>query len=169
MSRGYSLKLSVVSMAVLAALSVQAAESDETMVVTASGYEQSVTDAAATISVLTREELENQYFRDINDALTSVPGVIVTGGGDQTEISIRGMGSGYTLILVDGQRVSTRLTRPNSDGPGIEQSWLPPLQAIERIEVIKGPMSTLYGSDAEGSPHFSPKLCRTYRFEASYG
>lgn len=150
MSRGYSLKLSVVSMAVLAALSVQAAESDETMVVTASGYEQSVTDAAATISVLTREELENQYFRDINDALTSVPGVIVTGGGDQTEISIRGMGSGYTLILVDGQRVSTRLTRPNSDGPGIEQSWLPPLQAIERIEVIKGPMSTLYGSDAMG-------------------
>src|SRR5690625_2547969 len=60
------------------------------------------------------------------------------------------MAPGYTMILVDGQRQNSRETRPNADGPGIEQGWLPPLQAIERIEVIRGPMSSLYGSDAMG-------------------
>ncbi len=122
----------------------------ETVVVTASGYEQEITNAAATISVLTREEIESRYYRDVTDALSSIPGVIISGGGDSKEISIRGMSSSYTLILVDGKKISTRLTRPNSDGPGIEAGWLPPLASIERIEVIKGPMSTLYGSDAIG-------------------
>ncbi|MCA2417974.1 TonB-dependent receptor plug domain-containing protein, partial [Vibrio chemaguriensis] len=122
----------------------------ETVVVTASSYEQSQADAPASISVISREELDSRYYRDVTDALKSVPGVVVTGGGDTTDISIRGMGSKYTLILVDGKRQSTRETRPNSDGPGIEQGWLPPLQAIERIEVIRGTMLTLYGSDAIG-------------------
>src|SRR5690606_30566568 len=52
--------------------------------------------------------------------------------------------------LIDGRRQNSRETRPNSDGPGIEQGWLPPLEAIERIEVVRGPMSSLYGSDAMG-------------------
>ncbi|MCT6562906.1 TonB-dependent receptor plug domain-containing protein, partial [Staphylococcus aureus] len=56
----------------------------------------------------------------------------------------------YTMILVDGKRVASRETRPNSDNSGIEQGWLPPLPAIERIEVVRGPMSSLYGSDAMG-------------------
>ncbi len=47
-------------------------------------------------------------------------------------------------------RVSSRETRPNSDGPGVEGGWTPPLVAIERIEVVRGPMSSLYGSDAIG-------------------
>ena len=51
---------------------------------------------------------------------------------------------------MNGKRVSTRSTRPNSDNSGIEQGWLPPLESIERIEVIRGPMSSLYGSDAMG-------------------
>lgn len=126
------------------------AASLETMVVTASGHAQSEITAPASISVVTREQLENRYYRDVTDALRSVPGVTITGGGDTTDISIRGMGSAYTLILVDGKRQSSRETRPNSDGPGIEQGWLPPIEAIERIEVIRGPMSTLYGSDAIG-------------------
>lgn len=122
------------------------------LVVTASGYEQTVKDAPASISVITREELENRQYTDVTDALRNVPGVIVTGGGagdNGADISIRGMPSSYTLILVNGQRVETRESRPNGSA-GFEQHWLPPLQAVERIEVIRGPMSTLYGSDAIG-------------------
>ena len=122
------------------------------VVVTASGYEQQVKNAPASISVLDREELEDRYFNDVTDALRSIPGVIVTGGGagdNGADISIRGMPAQYTLILVDGKPRATRETRPNGSA-GFEQDWLPPLQAIERIEVIRGPMSTLYGSDAIG-------------------
>lgn len=151
-----NINISIISSAILLALSSGVyAESDsedniETIVVTASGYEQNIVNAAASISVVTREDLESHYYRDLTDALTSVPGVVVTGGGDLKDISIRGMGAEYTLILVDGKRLATRLTRPNSDRAGVEAGWLPPLESIERIEVIKGPMSTLYGSDAMG-------------------
>ncbi|OOE67011.1 ligand-gated channel protein [Salinivibrio kushneri] len=125
-------------------------QNTETMVITASGFEQATAKAPASISVISRDQLEDRYYRDVTDALKRIPGVVVTGGGDTQDISIRGMGSKYTLMLVDGKRMTSRETRPNSDGPGIEQGWLPPLQAIERIEVIRGPMSTLYGSDAIG-------------------
>ena len=120
------------------------------MVVTASGFEQTVEDAPASITVIPREELEKRSYRDVTDALRDVPGVLVTGGGSSSDISIRGMAAGYTMILVDGRRQNSRETRPNSDGSGIEQGWLPPLSAIERIEIVRGPMSSLYGSDAMG-------------------
>lgn len=75
---------------------------------------------------------------------------MVTGGGSSSDISLRGMGSAYTVIMVDGKKVNTRSVRPNSDNSGIEQGWLPGIESIERIEVIRGPMSGLYGSDAMG-------------------
>jgi outer membrane receptor for ferrienterochelin and colicins len=124
--------------------------SDKIFVTTASGYQQKIEDAPASISVVTREQLETKAYRDVTDALKDVPGVLVTGGGSSSDISIRGMDAKYTMILIDGKRVDTRSTRPNSDGSGIEQGWLPPLPAIERIEVVRGPMSSLYGSDAMG-------------------
>ncbi len=120
--------------------------------VTAGGYAQQVEDAPASISVINREQIEQRYYKDATDALRDIPGVVVTGGGSGdrgTDIVMRGMPSSYTLILVDGKRVSTRETRPNGSA-GFEQDWLPPLQSIERIEVVRGPMSTLYGSDALG-------------------
>lgn len=122
----------------------------DNIVVTASGFEQAVEDAPASISVIPRVELEKKAYRDVTDALKDVPGVVITGGASSSDISIRGMSSAYTLILVDGKRQNSRETRPNSDGAGIEQGWLPPMQAIERIEVIRGPMSSLYGSEAMG-------------------
>jgi len=121
-----------------------------TVVVTASGFEQAVEDAPASITVVPREELEQKAYKDVVDALRDVPGVIITGSGSTSDISIRGMSASYTMLLVDGRRQNSRETRPNSDGPGMEQGWLPPLSAIERIEVIRGPMSSLYGSDALG-------------------
>ena len=148
--------LSLAITAALATLSTsvhanQAPDNDmEKIVVTASGYEQLIKNAPASISVIDREELSQRFYRDLTDAMTDVPGVVVTGGGDREDISLRGMGSQYTLILVDGKRQSSRETRPNSDGPGVEGAWTPPLAAIERIEVVRGPMSSLYGSDAIG-------------------
>ncbi|WP_299728779.1 TonB-dependent receptor [uncultured Endozoicomonas sp.] len=121
----------------------------EAVVVTAAGYEQQLTAAPATISVMTREQLDTRAYQDLTDALTDMPGVTVTGGGDGTDISIRGMPAEYTAILVDGRKQSGRETETNGS-TFTEQDWLPPLNAIERIEVVRGPMSTLYGSDALG-------------------
>ncbi|GGC88280.1 ligand-gated channel protein [Vreelandella lutescens] len=142
---------------VISSLACGAAVAQETpklsdIVVTASGFEQHISSAPASISVISREELERGYYQNVTDALRDVPGVVVTGGGrgdGGNDISIRGMPSQYTLILVDGRPQSSRESRPNGDA-GFEQDWLPPLQAIERIEVVRGPMSTLYGSDAIG-------------------
>lgn len=121
----------------------------ETLVVTAAGYEQTVTQAPASISVIDRAQIENRAYKDLTDALQDIPGVTVTGGGDGQDISVRGMPSEYTVILVDGRKQSGRETQTNGS-TFTEQDWLPPLSAIERIEVVRGPMSTLYGSDALG-------------------
>ncbi|MGG4610462.1 ligand-gated channel protein [Providencia sp. Me31A] len=143
-----------VAISIIAAIAATPAFADDSKdkiyVTTASGYQQKIEDAPASISVVTREQLETKAYRDVTDALKDVPGVLVTGGGSSSDISIRGMDAKYTMILIDGKRIDTRTTRPNSDGSGIEQGWLPPLPAIERIEVVRGPMSSLYGSDAMG-------------------
>lgn len=119
------------------------------VVVTAAGFEQNVVDAPASITVVPREELEKGSYRDLTDALRNVQGVAVTGAAGAEDIFIRGLPGAYTLILVDGKRQSTRDVRTNGNS-GFEQSFLPPLSAIERIEVVRGPMSSLYGSDAMG-------------------
>ncbi|WGI24499.1 ligand-gated channel protein [Halomonas alkaliantarctica] len=147
-----SLLASAISTLASGALWAQEAPRLDDMVVTASGFEQQITNAPASISVVSREELERGHYQNVTDALRDVPGVIITGGGagdNGQDISIRGMPSQYTLILVDGRPQNSRESRPNGSA-GFEQDWLPPLQAIERIEVVRGPMSTLYGSDAIG-------------------
>ncbi|PIL17876.1 hypothetical protein P775_22645 [Puniceibacterium antarcticum] len=120
-----------------------------TIVVTASGVEQNVADAPASISVISREDLESGAFRDLSDALKEVQGVVTTGVANEQDIQIRGLPGDYTLILVDGRRQGTRESRPNGSA-GYEQSFIPPISAIDRIEVVRGPMSSLYGSDAMG-------------------
>jgi outer membrane receptor for ferrienterochelin and colicins len=112
------------------------------IVVTASGFEQSVKDAPASISVITREELEKGSFRDLTDALREVQGVTVTGVANEKDIYIRGLPGSYTLILVDGKRQNTRDSRTNGNA-GFEQSFIPPVATIDRIEVVRGPMSSL--------------------------
>jgi outer membrane receptor for ferrienterochelin and colicins len=143
-------KLIAVMICAASTPSLAQADAQDTMVVTATGFEQKIQNAPASISVITKQQIEDKAYRDVTDALKDVPGVVVTGGGSSSDISIRGMSSQYTLFLIDGKRISTRGTRPNSDNAGIEQGWMPPLESIERIEVIRGPMSSLYGSDAMG-------------------
>ncbi|MBP3935602.1 MAG: TonB-dependent receptor plug domain-containing protein, partial [Pseudomonas sp.] len=119
-------------------------------VVTASGFSQDVRDAPASISVITREELENKQFRSLADAVRNVEGVSII-GGDQGEISIRGMESSHVLILIDGRRQNTsQVTLKGGTSEGLGMNWIPPVEAIDRIEVVRGPMSTLYGSEALG-------------------
>ncbi|MCO7233226.1 MULTISPECIES: TonB-dependent receptor domain-containing protein [unclassified Cobetia] len=133
----------------LVALPSHASDQLEDIVVTASGHDQMVKDAPASMSVITRESLEGRHYSDLTDALRGLPGVTVSSGGYSKDISIRGMPGEYTLILVDGRPIDSRDTRPSGSG-GFEQDWLPSLEAIERIEVVRGPMSTRYGSDAIG-------------------
>lgn len=132
---------------------VIAADNDNIMVVTASGYEQKIREAAASISVISQNELRQRNYNDLAQALSDVEGVDVNSSTGKTgglDISIRGMPSAYTLILVDGIRQNgTSDVTPNGFG-AMNTSFMPPLSAIERIEVIRGPMSTLYGSDAIG-------------------
>ncbi|MCV2219556.1 TonB-dependent receptor domain-containing protein [Thauera sp. Sel9] len=125
------------------------------IVVTASGFEQAIAEAPATISVITKEELEGKYYRDVTDALQDLPGISIEGGSggkiESTSINIRGMGESYVLFLVDGKPLgASSEAYYNGFGGGAQVGWLPPMSAIERIEVVRGPMSSLYGSSALG-------------------
>lgn len=123
------------------------------IVVTAAGFEQNIIDAPASISVVTAEELTKRPYITLLDAVRDLAGVDIGETRDKTgqgTISLRGMGSDYTLILVNGRRQSNHGNiYPNSFG-GNQFNHIPPLDSIERIEVIRGPASTLYGSDAMG-------------------
>ncbi|MDR2081392.1 MAG: TonB-dependent receptor [Campylobacteraceae bacterium] len=120
-------------------------------VISATGYEQNIADAPASMFVITKEELENKSFNDLTDILKNVPGVYVEGGSVFKDISIRGMSSSYTLYLIDGKPMSGNDAHsPNGMSGGIAANSLPPVSMIERIEVVRGPMSSLYGSEAMG-------------------
>ena len=126
---------------------------DAVTVVSAAGFEQKITDAPASITVVSRQDLEKKSFTNIAEALQDIEGVDIGGSTGKTgglNISLRGMPSEYTLILIDGRRQNTAGDVTPNGFNETSTSFLPPLAAIERIEVIRGPMSTLYGSDAMG-------------------
>jgi outer membrane receptor for ferrienterochelin and colicins len=124
-----------------------------TIVVSAAGYEQKLKDAPASITVITEKELKDKRINSIADALIDIEGVDISPQAGKTgglNIRIRGMDSEYSLVLIDGRRQnSTGDITPNGFGES-NNSFIPPISAIERIEVIRGPASTLYGSDAMG-------------------
>ncbi|MCK7608544.1 TonB-dependent receptor [Acinetobacter portensis] len=124
-----------------------------TIVVSAAGYEQKITDAPASITVITEDQLKTKRITSIADALKDVEGIDISPSAGKTgglNIRMRGMASEYTLVLIDGKRQnSTGDLTPNGFGE-TKNNFIPPVSAIERIEVIRGPMSTLYGSDAMG-------------------
>lgn len=153
--------LAALTAAIALALSAQAHANGEvaanatdldTVVVTATGAQQWIRDAPASISVITRQEIERKPVSSIGQLLSTVPGV--TGGyalsGAQSKIRLRGLPEQYTLILIDGRRQgnSSGVNYRDDLGPQ-DLNWLSP-DMIERIEVVRGPMSSLYGSDAMG-------------------
>jgi len=132
---------------------VNAAASDDEMVVTAAGFSQEKKAAPATISVIDKNALDLKANRNVSEAIADIPGVLVGNGAGTLatgDIRIRGMDSSYTALMVNGVKQRTGESRPYGQDTGAETNLLPPMEAIERIEVIRGPMSSLYGSDAIG-------------------
>ena len=122
------------------------------VVVSASGFSQQIKEAPASISVLSGDELTKDSFTSLHSIAQKVPGVNVVGGEDgaASGISIRGMEKSQTLVLIDGKRVNSSSANPKGGAGDMNSNFIPPAEAIERIEVIRGPMSSLYGSDAVG-------------------
>ncbi|MFN3228266.1 MAG: TonB-dependent receptor domain-containing protein [Asticcacaulis sp.] len=152
-----STALSVLTLPTLAqamATGTLADDKVQEVVVTAAGYAQKIEKAPASISVLSDKEIKESRQQSLAEVLASVEGVDVGASAGKTgglNISIRGMGSDYNLILVDGRRQNPAGLVTTINGFGeTATSFMPPVSAIERIEVVRGPASTLYGSDALG-------------------
>jgi outer membrane receptor for ferrienterochelin and colicins len=143
--------LALAATLVLAPLAVAAQDAPplQTIVVTATRHAMLALDAPAAMSVVTREQIEARGADDALDALRGETGVSLQGRsiGGRKVISLRGMDSKHTLFLVDGQRIGA------SDGTvghsDFQYDWIP-VADIERIEVVRGPLSVLYGSEAMG-------------------
>jgi outer membrane cobalamin receptor len=117
----------------------------ETLVVSASQMDQPLSRVADTVTIIDGAEINSRQLSTIGEALASVPGFAVTrsgGPGTITSVFPRGGDSDFTLVLVDG-------IRANAFGGGVDLSQVP-LGDVERIEVVRGPQSSLYGSDAIG-------------------
>ncbi|CAM3390990.1 TonB-dependent receptor domain-containing protein [Arcobacter aquimarinus] len=126
---------------------------EEITVTTAAGYEQKLVDAPASISVITQEDLQKKPYANLLDAVKDVEGVDIgesTDKSGQGTVSMRGMGSDYTLVLIDGKRQNNNGDIYPNDFGGLQFANIPPISMIERVEVVRGPMSTLYGADAMG-------------------
>lgn len=124
---------------------VYAADSD-TVVVTATRTEQSLDDTLAAVTVLTREDIDRLQARSIDELLRGMAGVShdnVGGFGKATSIFLRGTESDHAVVLIDGVRFG-------SPTLGIAAFEHLPIGQIERIEIVRGPRSALYGPDAIG-------------------
>jgi vitamin B12 transporter len=118
----------------------------ENVVVTATAAPETEPGIGAATTVITRERIEASGYRTVADVLRLVPGLdIVRSGSDGsvTFAEIRGANSTQTLVMVDGQRLNSPYF------PGYDLSGLT-TENVERIEVVRGPFSAIYGSDAIG-------------------
>ncbi|WP_157278067.1 TonB-dependent receptor plug domain-containing protein [Aliarcobacter butzleri] len=123
---------------------------DEIFITTATKTEKNIDGISASVVVITKEDIEKISATTLKDILDKVPSINAQFGRfphasalSKGAISIRGVGPNGTLILLDGKRLSGETEQP------YEMSRIP-ASIIERIEIVKGSMSTLYGSDAIG-------------------
>lgn len=132
----------------------QAAEAEEyeldQVVVTANRIPTRLSESAANITVITKEQLAQRHYSSLGDVLRSVNGVIVSGKGfNGANQSVRLNGDDRVLIMIDGRRIS-RPEGTGNDRANLDLSTMISLSDIERIEIVKGGASALYGSDAVG-------------------
>lgn len=113
--------------------------------VTATRVEKELQDVPMSVTVLTSKDVEKSAARTIGELLQDVPGVRIENDGSQglKRVSIRGEDAFRTLVLIDGQKISEHKSMSGA-------ALLIDPSRIERVEVIKGPASVLYGSDAIG-------------------
>lgn len=127
---------------------LQDAPSSNEIVVTPLRAPQAVSKTGSSVTVITREEIENKAAKSIADVLRPVEGVFVSergGIGGNTSITLRGSKPSQTLVLIDGVRVGD----PSSIAGDFDFGGYSPSD-LERIEILRGPQSALYGSDAMG-------------------
>lgn len=118
----------------------------EEIVVTASSLDLPLSQTPSAVAILDRKELEQMQIQSVSDALRYVPGIQVNQTGRRgavTAVFARGGESDFNLVLVDGVQI-------NEFGGNYDFSTLP-ADAIDRVEIVRGPQSALYGSDAISS------------------
>lgn len=118
-------------------------------VFTASRREQKTWEAPASVSIVTRDEIQTFGYRSLADVLRAVPGTYTSNDRNYTYLGIRGFSrpgdyNSRVLLLIDGHRANDNLY----DSALIGQESLVEVDSIERVEVIRGPSSSLYGSSA---------------------
>ncbi|WP_395637075.1 TonB-dependent receptor plug domain-containing protein [Sphingorhabdus sp.] len=147
--------------------SAMADEWDDVIVVTASGFEQPRSETGQAIDIVDRERLDQLQSATIGDALQSVPGVTVAargGLGGQTSAFLRGGNSSQTLVLIDGVRIND-LTSPN----GAFDFGSLMTGNIGQVEVLRGPNSIIWGSQAIGGVVNIQSLAPVDGFEGRFG
>ncbi|MEM1086463.1 MAG: TonB-dependent receptor [Pseudomonadota bacterium] len=134
------------------ALPMMAQEAEETtldtVIVEGSRLDQAATEVGSSVTIITAEDIEELGFDFALDAVASAPGVTINSNGafgGQASVRIRGAATEQTLVLIDGIAVND----PSSPGGGFNFARVD-TENIERIEILKGPQSTLWGTDAIG-------------------
>ena len=116
------------------------------VVVTASRTAETVDETLSFVTVIDRSEIEQGTAQSLQDLLDGVKGITITnsgGLGKSTSVFLRGTDSGQLLVLVDGMKIGSATL-------GSTPFQHIPLDQIERIEIVRGPRSSLYGSEAIG-------------------
>lgn len=123
------------------------------VVITATGFAQQLADAPASVTVIPGNAANGRAYRGLIDVLDDRPGIAIEGSaktGADT-ITIRSMAEDYVLLLIDGRPLgASQEAGYNGWASGMKTGFLPPPPAIDRVEVIRGPMSSLYGTAATG-------------------
>ncbi len=117
-----------------------------TVVVTASRTAETVDETLVPVTVITREAIERGGATTLSEVLSNVPGVVITrngGAGQQASLFLRGTESDHVLVLIDGVKAGSATL-------GTTPFHHIPLDQVDRIEVVRGPRSSLYGSEAIG-------------------
>ncbi|RBQ28666.1 TonB-dependent receptor plug domain-containing protein [Aliarcobacter vitoriensis] len=142
-----SLALAMVSSNALAQANVETKKLDD-LVITTSKSNKSIKDTSGAITVISAEDIAKINATNLKDILVKTAGIVEVGGSNGIKrVSIRGTRPVDALILVDGKK--TNRTGTYATAADFEYSQVP-ISMIERIEIIKGPKSSIYGSDAMG-------------------